>query len=349
MSNNLHIQPLFDCTRDEAIMFDLIKYKECFRRFEFGDSIVGFVSSIAAVENDNNQEIVSSKFELFNDYFLPGNILLIGGETDIGKSHLVYDMIKELYLRQRKSVALFSLATTEEEIYLQLLSRFLGCNVANLRCGQLSQSDWDKLYNGLGALLEDADTHKLFIDTTPFMGVEYFEKSLKSFIEKGCEYAFIDYIQLMEVLDGRSFQNESERITYVFRYLKQLAKQFGIPVVVISQFPFEGNDTIAPSAGQTHPLSTFHNFGTQYEDADVVMIVDGPEVRHVYQEGYGRDLHRILKISVLKDRNDNLLREIVLFWDTESYEYITYEEHMQGHRRYEEGGQIVESKINGKS
>ena len=307
------------------------------RRFELGDILNDNVTSIIThTKIYEERSAYTTKLYEYESYLQPGNLVLVGGYPGIGKSNLIYDMVKELYCWRRKSVAIFSLASNEQQVILELLSRMVGCDICRLRNDLLYEDEWDRLVERLVSLLEGSSSHNLFIDTTPYMTIEYLERSLGSFYIEGCNCAFVDYIQLMEVYGNTPFQNNFEKMSHISHNLKQLAKSLNIPIVVVCQVHCMARDCKQPP----YSLNDFCDCGTLVEDADVVMMVDRPEIYNVFQDKHGRDLHGVTIIPVLKDRNGNPFRQIELFWEPSRREYITLFDHIHG------TGELLPSKIN---
>lgn len=315
-------------------------------RSEYGHVIEGFMSSIvnASKSSLEKRQNLSSKALSFDDFLLPGNYILLGGDPGIGKTFLVYDLITDLFGKQMKSVALFSLASSEFQVLSEITGRFVGINPSKLSTGLLEAYEWDLFNKRIGQYLVFSDLRRLFIDTTPFMTLEHFEESLKDFVSKGCQYVFIDFIQLMDVADI-TFSTLYEKMTFISHYLKHLANYYNIPILVICQLNRQNNDNELYREDRSFSLSDFRDTGAFEEDADVVLMVDRPEVRHVYQDSFGRDLHDVMKVAILKDRNSHPIGEIMLHYDYDMMEFETYHEFLQGHRDNEE---LVPSKINEK-
>ena len=314
-------------------------------RSDYGHAIEKFMSVIGDAANISleKRKNLSSKALSFDNFLLPGNYVLLGGDPGIGKTFLVYDLIKELFGKQKKSVALFSLVSTKRQVLTELTGHFVGIEPAKLSTGLLEAYEWDFLDKRIGKYLDSSDICNLFIDTTPFMTLEHFEESLKDYVSKGCQYVFIDFIQLMDVA-GITFPNLYEKMTYISHYMKQLAKYYNIPIVVICQLNRQNSDN-EPYCKERHfSFSDFRDTGAFEEDADVVLMVDRPSVRHVVEDSMGRVMFDVMKVIIMKDRNSYSIGEILLHYAQGSMEFETYQEFLQGYRDNEE---LVPSKING--
>lgn len=89
----------------------------------------------------------------------------------------------------------------------------------------------------------------------------------------GLDLVVIDYLQLMEVPELARFDNRTLEVTRLSGQLKALAKDFNIPVVVLSQLnrQVEGREVKRPG------LSDLRDSGAIEQDADVVMFLHRDE------------------------------------------------------------------------
>jgi replicative DNA helicase len=85
----------------------------------------------------------------------------------------------------------------------------------------------------------------------------------------GLDLVVVDYLQLMEVPELARFDNRTLEVTRLSGQLKALAKDFGIPVVVLSQLnrAVEGREVKRPT------LSDLRDSGAIEQDADLVMFL----------------------------------------------------------------------------
>src|SRR5438094_7064686 len=133
-----------------------------------------------------------------------------------------------------------------------------------LRGGFLGERDWGRLSEAIGTL----GSAKIFIDDSPAIGVlEMRAKCRRLASEHGLNLVIVDYIQLMQ---GRGrFENRNLELASISRSLKGLAKELGVPVVVLSQL------SRAPESRSDHrpQLSDLRESGALEQDADVVIFI----------------------------------------------------------------------------
>ena len=106
---------------------------------------------------------------------------------------------------------------------------------------------------------------------------------------------FVDYLQLISPENSK--MSEYERINDVSSGLKQLAKEFDIPVVCLSQLSRSNEKR---TGDEKRPLmSDLRGSGSIEQDADVIMLLH----RNDYYEQVAANHDNILEINVAKNRN----------------------------------------------
>ncbi len=193
-----------------------------------------------------------------------GDLIIIASRPSMGKTSLALNMAQHVGTKTDKTVGVFSLEMSREQLFLRMLSSESQIDGHNLRTGFLRSDDWGRLTEALGVLGQA----KVYIDDSPGMGVlEMRAKARRLAAEHGLHLVIVDYIQLMQ---GRGrFDNRTQELGAISRALKMLAKELNAPVVVLSQL------SRAPEARSDHrpQLSDLRESGALEQDADVVMLI----------------------------------------------------------------------------
>ena len=126
--------------------------------------------------------------------FQSSDLILVAARPSMGKTALVLNMAQYMAFKQNKSVALFSLEMSREQLMNRLLSMESKVDSQNLRNGNLRDEDWAKLIESAGVIGDS----NLIIDDTPGITVrELRSKCRKYKLEHGLDIVMIDYLQLM--------------------------------------------------------------------------------------------------------------------------------------------------------
>ena len=223
----------------------------------------------AASQSSGNVTGVPTGF-LDLDYKLAGlhasNLVLIAARPAMGKTAFVLNIAEYVALRQNMAVAIFSLEMGEVELVNRLLSLESNVNSGNIRTGNLSDDEWEKLVRSAG---EIGDSN-LIIDAPPSLTVsELRSKCRKYKIEKDIKLIIIDYLQLMKGSNRAASESRQQEISEISRSLKSLARELDIPIIALSQL----SRAVEQRPDKRPMLSDLRESGAIEQDADVVMFI----------------------------------------------------------------------------
>ena len=144
----------------------------------------------------------------------PSDLILVAARPSMGKTAFVLNIAQHVAFKENKSVAIFSLEMSKEQLVNRLFSLESQVDAQLLRTGNLKDSDWEKLIEGAGIIGKS----NLIIDDTPGISIsELRSKCRKYKLEKGLDIIIIDYLQLMTGRVGgrsESRQNQSNMAPY---------------------------------------------------------------------------------------------------------------------------------------
>lgn len=208
---------------------------------------------------------IRTPFPILDEYtagFQKGDMVLIAARPSMGKTTFALNLAEHAALREGKSVAIFSLEMSTDQLAYKLLCSEAGVDMNKLRQGDLDETDWDNIARATGPLSKA----KIFIDDTAGITVmEIKSKARRLKLEHGLDMIVIDYLQLMS---GRG-ENRQQEVSEISRSIKILAKELEIPVLCLSQL------SRAPEQRQDHRpmLSDLRESGSIEQDADLVMFL----------------------------------------------------------------------------
>jgi len=198
-------------------------------------------------------------------------LILVAGRPGMGKTSIALNMALHVGLNSRKSVAIFSLEMSREQLATRLLSRAALVPLQNLLTGQLSEEQWRSVTDAAQSL----SMTNILIDDNPTLTVSDMNAQCRRVADLGL--VVIDYLQLMQSAgSGHTWSNESrtQAVSDISRMLKIMAKELNVPVVTASQLS-RANE----SRQDKRPmLSDLRESGSIEQDADVVI--------GLYRDGY---------------------------------------------------------------
>lgn len=221
-----------------------------------------------------------------------GELLIVAGRPSMGKTALALNIAQHVALRNKQTVAVFSLEMSKESLLTRMLCAAARVDSQRFRAGYLTQEERRKLNQALHELVEAP----LYIDDTAglhLMDMHAKLRRLKS--ERGeIGLVIVDYLQLM---NGRGrFENRNQEVSALSRGMKLLAKELNVPVMVLSQL----SRAVETRQGDHRPqLSDLRDSGSIEQDADVVGFIFREEVYSRDRE----DLKGLAELIVAKQRN----------------------------------------------
>lgn len=221
--------------------------------------------------------------------FQPSDLILIAARPSMGKTAFALNIALHAALRCQKCVALFSLEMSKEQLVNRLFAMESKVNSQNLRTGNLSDKEWDKLMEGA----IEVGKSKLIIDDTGSISISELRSKCRKFkLEHGLDMIMIDYLQLMTG-NGKTDSRQQE-VSDISRSLKALARELNVPVVALSQL----SRKVEERPDHRPMMSDLRESGAIEQDADVVMFI--------YRDDYynkDTDKPNVAEIIIAKQRN----------------------------------------------
>jgi replicative DNA helicase len=216
----------------------------------------------------------------------PGDLIVIGARPGMGKTALAVTLTTNI--SSTHGVLVFSAEMPSQQIMRRVLAKEASISQGRLRrAEQLSDSDWAAITPAVAMIAEQ----KFWIDDKALPSLEYIRA--ESFMLKakhGLGLVIIDYVQLVKSA-GRNRYEELRDISYG---VKALAKDLGIPVIVLAQL----NRSVEARDDKRPYMSDLRDSGAIEEAADIVALL--------YREGYYDPefgMPYVLECSVEKNRN----------------------------------------------
>ena len=221
--------------------------------------------------------------------FQPSDLILIAARPSMGKTAFVLNVAQHMAFKEGKTVAIFSLEMSKEQLVNRLFSLESKVDSQALRTGNLTDEDWAKLIEGAAVVGKS----NLIIDDTPGISIAELRSKCRKFkLEHDLGIIIIDYLQLMS--GGKHSESRQQEISEISRSLKAVDRELNVPVVALSQL----SRAVEQRPDHRPMLSDLRESGAIEQDADVVMFL--------YRDDYynkDTDKKNIAEVIIAKQRN----------------------------------------------
>ena len=238
------------------------------------------------------------------------DLIILAARPSMGKTTLALDISRMTAVNHGKSVLIFSLEMSSQQLVDRMLSAQSRVNAWNLRTGNLSS---DKDFSHLRDSLDKLSKAKIYIDDqagNSIVRMKALARRLKT--EKGLDLVVVDYLQLMTT--SKNYDSMVNQVTEISRSLKSLAKEIDVPVLALSQL----NRSVETRGGKPR-LSDLRDSGSIEQDADVVMFI--------HSEDKGKeemDKTNITEVLIEKHRNGPV-GKVELYFDLKTTTFLNLE------------------------
>nr|MCR5352791.1 replicative DNA helicase [Clostridiales bacterium] len=299
--------------RSEQLIFDIAEKNENKNFSHIRDVIIENYAHLDELRKNGEAALGTPTYFSGIDKLLvgmgKGDFVLIGARPGMGKTSFAMNIATNVALKTKKTVAIFSLEMSCEQLVTRMLSSEALIDSYKLRKGDLSIDDWEKLAKA-ASVLSDAD---ILIDNTSGITVAGMKTKLRRV--KNLGLVVIDYLQLMQ--SDRRVENRVNEIGDITRALKLLAKELGVPVIACAQLS-RGPEN---RTDKTPMLSDLRDSGNIEQDADIVMLL----YRKDYYDNENTDLQSTAQCIIAKNRHGST-GKVTLGWSGQFTKFITMDE-----------------------
>ena len=277
----------------EKKIFDLLQYRSTGDFVPIKQVVLNALDKIEkASKNKGTVTGIPTGF-IAPDYktssFQPSHLTLIAARPSMGKTAFVLNVAQHMAFKEGKTVAIFSLEMSKEQLVNRLFSLESKVDSQALRTGNLTDEDWAKLIEGAAVVGKS----NLIIDDTPGISIAELRSKCRKFkLEHDLGIIIIDYLQLMS--GGKHSESRQQEISEISRSLKAVARELNVPVVALSQL----SRAVEQRPDHRPMLSDLRESGAIEQDADVVMFL--------YRDDYynkDTDKKNIAEVIIAKQRN----------------------------------------------
>ncbi len=197
------------------------------------------------------------------------DLIIVGARPGMGKTSFMLNLARNVAVQQNRTVAIFNLEMSREQMVNRLLSAESKVSSKKLRVGNLTPDEWSRIAVGASVLCKAP----ILLDETSSITVPEMKARLRRVKNLGA--VFVDYLQLMR--STVRTENRVQEVTEITRSLKIMAKDLNVPVMVCAQLA----RSTEQKANHRPALSDLRESGSIEQDADQVLFL--------YRDEYYKD------------------------------------------------------------
>lgn len=217
--------------------------------------------TIHSIENpDRHSHITTGLPDL--DAFYPGHsaghLVVVGARPAVGKTIVGLTFARNA-VNAGVPTLFVSLEMSREELMKRYVAAESGVALDTLASGNLSDFEWDRIAAAGNRILDG----RLHIDDNPGQGLAQIRSTLSKL---NVGLLVLDYIQLMSTPNA---ENRQQGVSALSRGLKLAAKEFGIPVIALSQL----NRDSEKRQDRVPVPADLRESGSLEQDADTIFLL----------------------------------------------------------------------------
>ena len=285
-------------------------------------SVKDILSIVKKELQDSNliaQKLIKTGFKNIDDRlngFKDGDLIVVAGRPGMGKTTWALNIATNNILNA-KTVLIFSLEMTNEQLIKKIISSESGLSMKSLLTGNLTASEWNKF----NSIEETLSASSLYVyDKSPITIETLVNKTKAIQSIKDIDLIVVDYLQLLMTSNKAPSNSDSRAasMTYISNLLKGLAKDVGCPVISLSQL----NRGVEARVDKRPVLSDLRDSGSIEQDADMVIML--------YREEYYDSLNTGLAEVIIRKNRLGETGDFNLAFDGATSKFLDPEEEAFG-------------------
>jgi len=257
------------------------------------EMVYSFSELMGQIDHDDNGKGLALGYPKLDEQFSgmgPGQVLVVGAETRVGKSTFANNIASDM-AKRNIPVLVFSLENQPRETVKRMSSIIEGKPFGSFT--RQDVADMTELYEQLPLYFYfagDKETTMSVVREVSIAAKKYY----------GIQAIFLDHIHFF----ARSAQNQTSEISILIMQIKQLAVKLGVPIMVISHTARKDKENRIPT------INDLKNSSSLGQDADQVLMLwrnltpidEADKIDEMDRMDYARKQSEMV-VRIHKDRN----------------------------------------------
>ena len=232
-----------------------------------------------------------SNLDFLTQGFQKSELIVLAGRPSIGKTALSLNIALNSLKISKLPVIVFSLEMSKQQIMQRILGIETNISQTQLKTAQLYKNDWLKINKTIRFLSK----LPFFIDDNPNISILEIRSKIKQILieQNQIGLVIIDYLQLIKN-SNLNTQNRVQELSNITRSLKNLAREFNLPIIALSQL----SRNVETRIDQKPILSDLRESGSIEQDSDLVLLLHNG--KSLSSSKYSDP---IIELTIAKQRN----------------------------------------------
>lgn len=242
----------------------------------------------------------------------PSNLIILGGRPGMGKTAFVLNVIEESALNLKKSVGIFSLEMSADQLINRMISSQSKVEATKIKNGSIDGLEFQRIV----PVIDKMHKSSIVIDDEPGLKIGDLRSRARRMKEThDIDLLVIDYLQLLSG-SNHSFKSENrqEEVSEISRMLKNLARELNIPVLCGCQL----SRKVEERSGHRPMMSDLRESGAIEQDADLVLFL----LRHDYYKSTEKP--GLAEVIIGKNRHGRI-GSVELVYQQKFTQFLNYE------------------------
>lgn len=230
--NSLSLENIFD--QAELLLFDVTQKKPNLGLLPASEVLLETFLDLERRSKEGQLIGVPSGFfdlDLLTQGFQKSDLIIIAGRPSMGKTAFALNIARNVADLQSFPVVIFSLEMSRNQIIYRFLSSESGVNNSKLRSGSINSNEWRLVSKAINSLSDLS----IYLDDKSDITISDIRTKLSNLKSRFSNIGLIiiDYLQLIS--DVQAKDSRVQELSRITRNLKLLAKEFNVPIIVLSQ------------------------------------------------------------------------------------------------------------------
>jgi len=200
----------------------------------------------------------------------PGDIFIIAARPSMGKSALMGGFVEHIGLDLNLPVQVFSMEMSQKQLLQRMIGSRAKFDFSGLARGE--KPDKGDLIR-IKRAYEQIHAAPIHIDDTPALTISALRaKARRAKARHGIQAIAIDYLQLMRSTSRQAEGSREREISEISGGIKSLAKELGIPIILLAQLNRESEKRTGSAKG-VPKMADLRESGSIEQDADYVGLL----------------------------------------------------------------------------